>query len=365
MKENIVLHPWQTGPSELLQYALNGLQESNDCQRRISFLLIDCSVETLLKTYLLLPDGVVKQATSFYDRRKAAQSNFHELIEGIKKAAPTGLTSCNLSHIEFYHNIRNHLYHQGNGITVADSNLLGYAKLAATIMKELIGIDFTTHPALASASLAPENICGAKELQENLSASLKGLSRSVHLVMEITEPRLVLPSNLYVMQHLSNDLNVCNFASKIDEFIDLIENSVQNEITKQWIKGLIASSPYDSPQALSNAKYIMESLADPTFFYLAIIGTLYLPDGRIEKDYLYSEEDISFLGDEEYHIAGLYQTASVYKDQFNYLFNSEQDRSLVIIETCRELISKLDVLSSKLRAWVKENKNKPYDDKTD
>lgn len=365
MKESIVLHPWQTGPSELLQYALNGLEELTDCQRRISFLLIDCSVETLLKTYLLLPDGVVKQATSFYDRRKAAQSNFHELIEGIKKAAPIGLISYNLSHVEFYHDIRNHLYHQGNGITVADRDLLGYAKLAATIMKELIGIDFTTHPALASASLAPEKICEAKELQGKLSASLKELSRSVHLVMEVAEPRLVLPSNLYVMQHLSKDVDVCNFASKIDEFIDLIENSVQNETTKQWIKGLIATSPYDSVQALSNAKYIMESLADPTFFYLVIIGTLYLPDGSIGKDELYREEDISFLDNEEYHIAGLYQTASFYRENLNYDFvSSEQDRLLVIAEKCKELISKLDILSFKLAAWMKENK-KPYDDKTD
>jgi hypothetical protein len=223
-------------------------------------------------------------------------------------------------------------------------------------MKDLIGIDFTTHPALVDATSVPEKIFEAKELQDKLSASLSALSLAVRLLMEVAEPRLVLPSSLSIMQRLSKDLDVCNFPSKIDEFIDMIENSVQNGVTKQWIKGLIATSPYDSAQALSNAKYIIEALSDPTFFYLVIIGSLYLPDGRIDKDDLYREEDISFLDDEEYHIAGLYRTASFYMDHLNDVFSSEQDRLLLIAEKCRELISKLDLLSSKLTAWVKENK---------
>ena len=231
--------------------------------------------------------------------------------------------------------------------------------MATILMKELLGVDFTTHPVLA-----PEKILETKELQEKLNDALKRLSFAAQLVIEVADPRLVLPTNIDRMHRLSKDMDICNFPSKIDDFIDMIETSVQDEIVRQWIKGLIATSSYDSAQALTNAKYIIESLSDPTFFYLVIIGTLYLPDGRIEKDELYSEEDISLLDDEEYHIAGLYQTASFYREHLKYCFSSEQDQLSVITEKCRELISKLDLLSSKLIAWVKENK-KPYNDKTD
>ena len=350
MKEsNATLHPWQSGPSELLKYALNMLRESEDCQRRISFLLIDCCVETLLKTYLLLPEEVGKQSISFHDRRKAAQGNFHDLIEAIKKAAAGKLSSYNLSHIEFYHDIRNHLYHQGNGITVPDGNLFGYAKLAAALMKELLGVDFTNHPVLV-----PEKREELDELQEKLDSSLKKLSFAAQLLIETAEPRLVLPSRLEKMRRLCKDIDVCNFQSKIDEFINLIDTSIQDEIVKKWIKGLIADSTFESVQALSNAKYIFESLSDPTFFYLIIIGTFYLPDERIEKDDLWSEEDVSLtFDDEEYHIAGLYQTANVYRNHINQYPGNEPDSLLRVIEKNRELISKLDELSSKLTQWLK------------
>ena len=308
----------------------------------------------------LISKSLYDKSKKQFDDSVVKVKDMDELIDAIKKAAPADLSLCNLAHVEFYHDIRNHLYHQGNGITVPDSNLLGYAKLATILMKELLGVDFTTHPVLA-----PEKILEIKELQEKLDGALKRLSFAAQLVMEVAEPRLVLPTNMDKMRRLSKDLDICNFPSKIDDFIDMIETSVQDEIVKQWIKGLIATSSYDSAQALTNAKYIIESLYDPTFFYLVVIGTLYLPDGRIEKDELYSEEDISVLGDEEYHIAGLYQTASFYREHLNYFFHSEQDCLVVIIEKCRELISTLDALSFKLTAWMKENENKRYGNKTD
>ena len=137
------MHPWQRGPSELIKHALEHLGKDSDFDHRMAFLLVDLGVETLFKTFLVLPSNVTGTKTSYHERRKAADGNFHDVVEGVKEAASLRLEGLDLSYIEFYHSLRNRLYHQGNGITISTENAIGYARCAADFLKALLGIDLT------------------------------------------------------------------------------------------------------------------------------------------------------------------------------------------------------------------------------
>ena len=124
-------HPWQVGPTELIEFALGCMHKGEDFDRRLAFLILDVGVETLFKTFLTLPEGVIQYQIKPDERFKAAKGNFPELLRGIQNSDPQKASNINFSHIEHYHNLRNMLYHQGNQVTAVPKHQLeGYAKLA-------------------------------------------------------------------------------------------------------------------------------------------------------------------------------------------------------------------------------------------
>jgi hypothetical protein len=139
-------HPWQTGPTELIEFALDRMHKGSDFDRRLSFLMLDVGVETLFKTFLTLPDSVAQSKIKRGERFEASQGNFHELLRGIKASDPGKAASFNFAHIEHYHNFRNVLYHQGNQvIAVPLEQLRGYANLAVDLLREYLEVDLSEH----------------------------------------------------------------------------------------------------------------------------------------------------------------------------------------------------------------------------
>jgi hypothetical protein len=67
------LHPWQRPALDLLQFALKTSKSKTPIDQLVSFLLLDVCVETTLRTYLSLPDGMV-------------DSDMKYLIEGSMRA---------------------------------------------------------------------------------------------------------------------------------------------------------------------------------------------------------------------------------------------------------------------------------------
>ena len=139
-----IQHPWQVGPTELIEFALEHMHKGSDFDRRLAFLILDVGVETLFKTYLTLPDSVTQFQIKRSDRSAAAEGNFHELLRGVQKANPQKALKINFSHIEHYHSLRNTLYHQGNQVTAVPMNQLeGYAKLAVSLLQEYLEVDLS------------------------------------------------------------------------------------------------------------------------------------------------------------------------------------------------------------------------------
>jgi hypothetical protein len=139
-----IQHPWQLGPTELIEFALERMHKGTDFDRRLAFLVLDLGVETLFKTFLKLPESVMQFQIKRGERLEASEGNFHELLRGVQSANAHKAKNFFFAHIEHYHNMRNMLYHQGNqAMAVPMSQLEGYAILAVGLLKEYLDVDLS------------------------------------------------------------------------------------------------------------------------------------------------------------------------------------------------------------------------------
>jgi len=132
-------NPWASGPGEILNHGLDLLKSTDsDVNRRIAMISIDNSVELMIKTFLNLPSRITGINIS---RKKYAEfsESFPRLLDALEVYAGDKIHDINLGEIEWYHRLRNELYHQGNGLTVERQKVETYARLAHILFKNLYG----------------------------------------------------------------------------------------------------------------------------------------------------------------------------------------------------------------------------------
>jgi hypothetical protein len=123
----------------MLQHGLELLRADSGMNRRLAMISIDNSVELMIKTYLGLPRR--KSGLSISRKEYADFSeSFPGLLDALEKFAPAKLAGIDLGTIEWYHRLRNQLYHQGNGLTVERDKVEIYAELANILFHNLFGI---------------------------------------------------------------------------------------------------------------------------------------------------------------------------------------------------------------------------------
>lgn len=132
--------PWVSGPGEILQHGLSLLRKDSDVNRRLAMISIDNAVELMIKTYLGLPKRVTKINLSRREYLEICES-FPQLLDALEQHAADKLNGIDLGEIEWYHRVRNELYHQGNGLTVERDKVKVYAELAKLLFKNLFGFD--------------------------------------------------------------------------------------------------------------------------------------------------------------------------------------------------------------------------------
>ena len=134
-------NPWASGPGEILNHGLNLLKEKDsDVNRRIAMISIDNSVELMIKTYLNLPKRITGINISRTNYAEFSES-FPKLLDALEEYANEKVPSLNFGEIEWYHRLRNELYHQGNGLTVERQKVETYASIAKILFKNLYGFD--------------------------------------------------------------------------------------------------------------------------------------------------------------------------------------------------------------------------------
>lgn len=132
------VQPWASGPGEILRHGLELLSKDSDTNRRLAMISIDNAVELMVKTYLGLPRRITGLSITRKELQEIGES-FPALLDALEKYAPERLDGVDLGTIEWYHRLRNELYHQGNGLTVERDKVEIYAELANVLFKNLFG----------------------------------------------------------------------------------------------------------------------------------------------------------------------------------------------------------------------------------
>lgn len=129
--------PWSEGPKKLLQHAVAHITHGGDFDRRIAMISIDNTVELMIKTFLGLPRRKLGTKGPSRKQLEEASNSFPSLLNLLEEFAGERLTGVSLDEIEWYHRIRNQLYHSGNGITVEVARAQTYLSLAKTLFQNL------------------------------------------------------------------------------------------------------------------------------------------------------------------------------------------------------------------------------------
>jgi len=100
---------------------------------------IDNAVELAIKTYLGLPERARGSKGPSRSELERASGSFPELLNLLDQSAQDKLTGVDLDDIEWYHSLRNQLYHSGSGITVDRGRVEAYFQIAALLFENLFG----------------------------------------------------------------------------------------------------------------------------------------------------------------------------------------------------------------------------------
>jgi len=130
--------PWTSGPRELLEHAKDHVARDTDVDNRFAMISVDNAVELMLKTYIILPQRVTGLALTRKERAEHTK-DFPSALKGIAQLLGARLSAVPLGEIEWFHQVRNQLYHEGNAITVERDKVMIYLEHAELLMRCLYG----------------------------------------------------------------------------------------------------------------------------------------------------------------------------------------------------------------------------------
>lgn len=128
--------PWAAGPREILEHGIALLRKDSDKNRRLALLSVDNAVELTIKTYLGLPKRISGISVPRKEYAEFSES-FPKLLDALEQYAPDKVSGIDLGEIEWFHRLRNQLYHQGNGLTVDRDKVEIYSELAKLLFESL------------------------------------------------------------------------------------------------------------------------------------------------------------------------------------------------------------------------------------
>jgi len=166
--QSIATQPWASGPAEILQHGLSLLQQDSDVNRRLAMLSIDNAVELMMKTYLGLPRRATGISIGRDEFEKICKS-FPRLLDAIEKYAGDKLNGVRLEDVEWYHRLRNELYHEGNGLTVVRDKVVIYADVAKLLFRNLFGFELPVRK-IADEDLILDFLNGFAALEQTIKA---------------------------------------------------------------------------------------------------------------------------------------------------------------------------------------------------
>ena len=192
--------PWASGPGEILRHGLDLLKKDTATNRRLAMIAIDNAVELTVKTCLGLPKRVTGLSIARKEFQEISES-FPAMLDAPEKYASEKLTGIDLGEIEWYHRLRNQLYHQGNGLTVERTKVEIYAQLANTLFENLFGVKLVQKVS-DSTELLGEFMVAWRDLEQFLNDTFRREGHRPFSVMELM--RTVSDSGILSKQELKD-----------------------------------------------------------------------------------------------------------------------------------------------------------------
>jgi len=161
---------WASGAIELLNHADSHIEKNTAFDKRIAFISIDNCVETMIRTFLSLPktkSGIHVKKHEIDD----AGTSFTNLLALFYKHASDRLIGIDPGDIEHYHRIRNHLYHEGTGLSVDEQYLRAYRSIAGLLLKNLFNV--TVEPTSKENNSLEKLILNWNQIEQYISNRLE------------------------------------------------------------------------------------------------------------------------------------------------------------------------------------------------
>ena len=134
---------------------------------RIAFISIDNAVELIIKTYLALPKRARKTDGPSRKKLQEASGNFPDLLDLLEEYGEDRLEGIDLGDIEWYHRIRNTLYHEGNGVTIDPDKVDNYLQIGKILFHSLFGEELEDEAQFSPKSLTGEIVLRASQIEHN------------------------------------------------------------------------------------------------------------------------------------------------------------------------------------------------------
>jgi hypothetical protein len=133
--------PWISGPRELLVHAFEHFKSGTSFGHRIALISVDNAVELAIQTYLGLPERSRGAPGPPKKELDDARGRLPALLNLLEKYAAELIPGINLGDVEYYHRLRNMLYHEGNGIAVEPDKVEAYLEIARLLFQSLFAVD--------------------------------------------------------------------------------------------------------------------------------------------------------------------------------------------------------------------------------
>ncbi len=126
--------PWQVMPAKIIKLALEHAEKDDDFDHQVAYLLLDIGVETALKVYLENKGQDIENL------------KFHALVKRVADELSKNNSSLikEIEQTTYFHNIRNKLYHRGDGVKPTEDNLKRYSELAKKVIEEVLELKLQT-----------------------------------------------------------------------------------------------------------------------------------------------------------------------------------------------------------------------------
>ena len=187
--------PWASGPKEILQHGLALLHKDSDANRRLALLSIDNAIELTIKTFLGLPKRISGIEIPRKEYAEFSES-FPRLLDALEKYAEEKLDGIDLGEIEWFHRLRNQLYHQGNGLTVDREKVEIYSELAKLIFRNLFESDLEV-PLEDQHQLLGDFLASWVKFEQTMTELAENNKEALSTIHGRTKPPFFLLKKLY------------------------------------------------------------------------------------------------------------------------------------------------------------------------